>query len=95
MALPPPPLQGAAMLYDDIVRPFLLGAMKKATELPALEPYASQFLPSKVRRRGTGQCCAHAAASLPPFRCLCRAAAQPGLTWRCARLAARRRQLLG
>ncbi|KAL4440003.1 hypothetical protein ABPG75_003004 [Micractinium tetrahymenae] len=42
-----PQTRGAAMLYVDLVRPFLLGAMKKATELPALEPYASQFLPHK------------------------------------------------
>ncbi|KAL4423434.1 hypothetical protein ABPG77_005386 [Micractinium sp. CCAP 211/92] len=42
-----PQTRGAAMLYVDIVRPFLLGVMKKATELPALEPYATQFLPRK------------------------------------------------
>ncbi len=48
------PRQGAAMLYVDIVRPFLLGAMKKATELPALEPYATQFLPRKVGRATGG-----------------------------------------
>lgn len=42
------------MLYVDIVRPFLLGVMKKATELPALEPYATQFLPRKVGRATGG-----------------------------------------
>ena len=37
------------MIYSDFVRPFLLVAVEKAKQLPALEPYACQFLSHEVR----------------------------------------------
>ncbi|PSC68780.1 receptor expression-enhancing 5-like isoform X1 isoform A [Micractinium conductrix] len=39
-----PQTRGATMIYSDFVRPFLLVAVEKAKQLPALEPYACQFL---------------------------------------------------
>ena len=54
-----PQFKGAELLYTRFVRPFLLVAVKKAKEVPALEPYVRDFN-SKVcacvrcARRGRG-----------------------------------------
>lgn len=43
-----PQTRGAALIYTEFVRPFLLVAVEKARKVPALEPYASQFLATKA-----------------------------------------------
>jgi hypothetical protein len=45
-----PQTRGASLLYESFVRPFLLVAVEKARELPALEPYVRDFMPVAKRK---------------------------------------------
>ncbi|PSC68790.1 receptor expression-enhancing 5-like isoform X1 isoform B [Micractinium conductrix] len=80
-----PQTRGATMIYSDFVRPFLLVAVEKAKQLPALEPYACQFLshepatsagPSSARAARTEPATAahHEPTPLPDFEVLKREA---------------------
>ncbi|EFN52753.1 hypothetical protein CHLNCDRAFT_138349 [Chlorella variabilis] len=61
-----PQFAGAAFVYEEFVRPFLLVAVAKAREVPSLEPYVARFAASAAKHPSTSSEAPSAAAAPPP-----------------------------